>query len=74
VIVIQLSALPVSFLSTFVLEPAATLGVDLVAVATGLTMLILAFELYTPLPAHLDPRTAGELIEDVSARATRRCC
>ena len=43
VIVIQLSALRVSFLSTFVLGPAATLGVDLVAVATGLTMLILAF-------------------------------
>ena len=50
VIVIQLSALRVSFLSTSVLEPAATLGVALVAVATGLTVLILAPELYTPLP------------------------
>ena len=49
VIVIQLSALRVSFLSTSVLEPAATLGVALVgAVATGLTVLILAPEPYTP--------------------------
>ena len=48
VIVIALSALRVGVLSAFVLEPAATLGVDLVAVATGLTVLILAPELYPP--------------------------
>lgn len=35
VIVIQLSPLRVSFLSPSALEPAATLGVALVAVATG---------------------------------------
>ena len=55
-IVIQLSGLRVSFLSASVLEPAATLGAALVAVATGLTVLI------------LDPKLAGD---DLTAWGSR---